>query len=316
MPDGSFRSADEIKADLASRETTVEFTTPVHHPPDSFDWYQTEALRRQEARREAVGRPEHAEVQIWTPYPIILGLVGDVHAGGEDCDYHSFYEDVRFIKEHPQARVLLFGDLADCYFFTPAVHEHLMNLAEQYGYMNAALKELNGKIIAAWAGNHELWASRMGGTFYNDWTAKFNAHYFEGVAYLTAKVNDQEYKLVGSHAHRGFSIYSHDHSSKRQVLDDAGGDTDISVTAHNHVKAHSQQARKMHGGSAHPTHYIALGSYSASSTYSRVKGWHDKAPEEMGATFLVLWHDRKQVEVFDNKEGAADRVAPYLRGRP
>jgi len=311
-PDGSFRSRDEIRADLATRDTTLEFTTPVHHQPESFDWYQQEAIRRKDARREAVGRPEHAEVQIWSNAPIILGLIGDVHSGGEDCEYEMFAKDIAFIRDHPQAYVLLFGDLADCYFFTPAVHEHLLNLKEQYMYMRSALNELNGKIIGAWAGNHELFSSKMGGTFYNDWTERFNAHYFEGVAYLTTKVNDKQYNIVGSHAHRGFSIYSYDHSSKRQVLDDAEG-ADISITAHNHVKANSRQAKKVHGGHARMVDYIALGSYSASSAYSRVKGWHDKAQEEMGATFLVLFHDKKRVEVFNNQEDAADRVAPYLK---
>ena len=633
-PDGSFKSRDKLCAEAAVRQTSIEFITPIHHPPDSFEWWQQRAVEAQVARNEAVGRPEHAEVQLWSNAPVIIGLIGDVHAGGEDCDYQEFYEDVKFIKEHPLAYTLLFGDLTDSYFFTPAVHEHLINLQEQYGYTRAAIDELNGKIIAAWAGNHCLdeetelwtrngwkhyqevdkddevvsintitgfaeyspiqriiaypfrgkmnhvrtvsvdmmttddhrlfyrrrrtnkyeympmseymgrkdttsigivragksglpeiempdsyiklaawiladghmskkrcgitqrpekahlvedvlvesgihfakvvrkrfcenicgkyvgktcetvdfsirtrkdidfivnllegtkkrfpswvwelsdrqfdvfldslidgdgsrvgsgsacvfyqknktiidelqvlcamherktsiyeygdkqcrlnisrgnttrlykskrdrigydgivwdltvpnsnflvrrngkayftgnclWASRMGETFYQGWTERYNAHYFEGVAYLTVRVNDQQYNIVGSHAHRGFSIFSFDHSAKRQVMDDAEG-ADISITAHNHVKANSRQAKKVHGGSARLVDYIALGSYSRSSTYSRVKGWHDKASQEMGATFIVLFHDRKRVEVFNNREEAADRVAPYLR---
>jgi len=180
-------------------------------------------------------------------------------------------------------------------------------------YLQAALNEINGKIIAAWAGNHSLWASRMGETFYRNWAAKYNAHYFEGVAYLTTKLNDKIYRLVGSHKHRGYSVYNDSHASRRQVLDDAEN-ADVSITAHNHVKANARQMTKVHGGGARPVDYVALGSYSKSSIYSRNMGWHDKAAEEMGATFLVLFHDQKRVEVFNRWEHAADRVAPYLRG--
>lgn len=312
LPDGSFRSRQQIAADSASRSTTVEFITPVHHAPDGFDWWQQRVLEAQRARKEAVGRPEHAEVQIRTNAPIILGLTGDVHGGGEDCDYPMFHDDVVFLRDHPQARSLLFGDLTDSYFFNPAVHEHLINLVEQYGYIRTACDELNGKILAAWAGNHSLWASRMGPTFYEGWTDRYNAHYFEGVAYLTVLINSQVYRIVGSHKHRGFSVYNDSHASRRQVLDDAEN-ADVSITAHNHIKATSRQITKVHGGGARPVHYISLGSYSHSSGYSRVSGWHDKAPEEMGSTFLVLFHDRKKVEVYDTKEDAADRVAPFLR---
>jgi hypothetical protein len=224
-----------------------------------------------------------------------------------------FAGDIAFIRDHPQAYALLFGDLADSYFFTPAVHEHLMNLQEQYGYTKAALDELIGKILGAWAGNHCLWSSRMGPTFYQGWTERYNAHYFEGVAYLTVGVNDLPYRIVGSHKHRGFSVYNDSHASRRQVLDDAEN-ADVSITAHMHIKANSRQMTKVHGGSARPVEYIALGSYSRSSGYSRVQGWHDKAPEEMGATFLVLFHDRKRIEVFNNRQEVAERVAPYLRG--
>jgi len=55
MPDGTFRSKEEVCADLARQNTSLNFTTPVHHPPDSFDWWQERAIEAKQARREAVG---------------------------------------------------------------------------------------------------------------------------------------------------------------------------------------------------------------------------------------------------------------------
>ena len=147
---------------------------------------------------------------------------------------------------------------------------------------------------------------------YDGWTDRYEAHYFEGVAYTTLKVNGKVYRIVGSHKHRGFSVYNDSHASRRQVLDDAEN-ADISITAHKHIKANAMQYTKVHGGSARPVQYVSLGSYSPHSHYSRIQGWHTKAREEMGATFMVLFSQRKRVEIFDTAEEAAERVAPYLR---
>ncbi len=310
--DGTFRSSDEIKADLATRDNTLEFETPVHHPPGGFDWWTQRVVDAQDVRREATGTPEHVEVKIRSKAPVILGLIGDVHAGSQDVDYKMLHRDISVLRDHPQAYVLLFGDLTDSYFFTPAVHEHLMNLYEQYMFMKATCDELNGKIIAAWAGNHELWASKMGPTMYSGWTDRYNCHYLEGVAYVTLGVNDTDYRIVGSHKHRGFSVYNDSHASRRQVLDDAEN-ADISVTAHKHIKAHSMQYTKVHGGTARSVHYLSLGSYCPGTCYSRVSGWHTKAENQMGGTYLVLWHDKKKIEVFQTIDEAAGRVAPYLK---
>lgn len=311
LPDGTFRSRDEVLADLATRDTKFTFKDPPKLPEDRFDWWHDRVTIAQEARQEALGIPEHVEVDMQSNAPIILALIGDVHAGSQDVAYDMFYHDVQVIKEHPQAYTLLFGDLTDCYFFTPAVHEHLINLQEQMAYMRAACDEMNGKILAAWPGNHELWASRMGPTMYYGWVERYNTHYLEGVSYVTLNLNGRAYKIVGSHAHRGYSVYNDSHASRRQVLDDAET-ADASVTAHKHIKANAMQYTKMHGGEARPVHYISLGSYCPSTTYSRVRGWHNKAEEQMGGTYMVLHHDRKHIEVFQTIDEAAERVAPYL----
>jgi hypothetical protein len=311
-PDGTAKSRGQISADLATRNTSLVFKTPVHAPPGGFDWWTQRALDAQDVRRQAVGIPEHVEVQIGSDAPVIIGCLGDVHGGAQDADYQMLHHDISVLRDHPQCYVLLFGDLTDSYFFTPAVHEHIMNLYEQYMFMKSACDELNGKILAAWPGNHELWASRMGPTMYSDWVNRYNTHYLEGVAYVTLAVNDVMYRIVGSHKHRGFSVYNDSHASRRQVLDDAEN-ADISVTAHKHIKAHSVQYTKEHGGTARPVNYVSLGSYCPSTGYSRVQGWHSKARNQMGGTFLVLWHDQKRIEVFQTIDEATGRVAQYLQ---
>lgn len=310
LPDGTFKSRDKICAEFATREQSVIHHTPIHQSPDSFDWWHERAMSAQEARQEALGIPEHVEIEIKTQRPVIIGLVGDVHAGGEDVDYELFYKDVQFLKQHPLSYVMLLGDLTDSFFFVPAVHKALLNLEEQYGYMKSAVRELKGKILVSWAGNHDMWASRMGPTLYEEWT-KENGHYLEGLSFVSLKVGDQEYKISGSHKHNGFSIYNHAHPSLRMKRDGSEGG-DIYITAHKHKKAYVTQYQNMYGGKALQQHFLSLGTYKSTDDYSRGSGFVRQKRNQMGATFVVLHPDRKQVEVLHTREEAGERVASYF----
>lgn len=311
-PDGSFKSREEISASLAE-QPTVEFTTPLHRPPEDFEDYYLDALDRQKARQEILGIPEHVEIDIDTDKPIILGLIGDVHAGGDSVDYELFHDDLCFLRDHPQAYALTVGDLTDSFFFTPAVHEHLLNIEEQYYFMQAALKELEGKLLVGISGNHdEIWASRMGPTMYTDFVNKFNAHYMEGVGYISLKVGDQVYRISAAHRHNGFSIYNHTHSAMRLKRDEAEGG-DIYVTAHQHKKGNITQTQNMFGGEVLEQKFVSLGSYKETSGYVRGKGIPSNTRDQMGGTFLVLFPDRRQIEIYHTREEAADRVLPYLQ---
>ncbi len=310
--DGSFRSRDEIISDLATRETSVQFLTPIHHPPESFDWWHQRVTDSQEARREAVAIPEHVEIAIDTTRPVILSHIGDVHAGGQDVDYELFRHDVSVIRDHPQAYCIWYGDLVDAMFFNPGQHEHLLNIQEQIYYLQSAAKEMKGKVLAGFGGDHDCWASKMGPTMYQNWTREIGAHYLEGVSYITVHVGEQTYQEVGAHRHSGYSRFNESHASLRVQQDDSSDGGDLFVTAHTHTKAVNRQVLKSFGGGSRPVFYTSLGTYKETDRYSRKMGWHRKSREQRGGIHFVLWPDKKQIEAYSLIDDAVERVAPFM----
>jgi hypothetical protein len=136
----------------------------------------------------------------------------------------------------------------------------------------------------------------------------------EGVSYLTLNIDNGgniiPYRIVGSHRHKGFSVYNDVHASWRQYLDEANTETDIvSFTAHNHVKGHLQQSRKAFGGQSIHIHALSLGTYKESDRYSRKKGWPRVDTEKNGGAFGLLFSAKEnKVKVFWNLEEMAEEV--------
>lgn len=236
-PDKSSRTTEQVRRKLA-----LEEGTQIRHLTDfpgrrDFDSWTEITTRRQEERKELLGIPERVAVEIRTRHPILLSVFGDVHCGAENFNARRFAEDVKATKEVDGYSMAL-GDLTDSYFFNPGENEQILNNEEQVLYMRSALDELaeDGKLIAAWAGDHCKWgADKMGArTLYHQFEEQYGAHYLEGVSNVTVKVNNGEkeidYKFVGSHQGRGRSIYHPTHSPLRQEFSARG--CDVSITAH------------------------------------------------------------------------------------
>ena len=292
-PDGSFHNRIEICSRLAEQ-------AQVHRVTDDpavkdFQWWQEVAIRRQAERQEVLGIPAYVKIEITAQRCIGIANIGDVHEGGDRVDYEFFGRTVEQIKSTKNVYCNLLGDLADSFFFIPAVHEALMNLSEQYEYLRAALNELKGKILGAWGGNHDLWASRMGPTMYQDFTKNFNAYYFEGMSCEDIILNGISYKLVGSHTHNGFSLWNHSHASIR-LRNDEAIDGDIFITAHKHVKGQSTQYVAFADGKVKPVFYSSIGTFKATDSFSRSKGLHVQKREEMGGDGYILFPDRRIIE--------------------
>lgn len=264
--------------------------------PRAFNEWVDVARRQQQDRQELLGIPEFVTTEIETASPILIGLIGDVHSGGIDIDYDAFGRDVELIKEVGGYSITV-GDLTDSYFFMPEAGEQMFSGDEQVLFMESALTLLSedDKLIAGWSGDHDMWPKdKMGAhTLYHKFKQQYNAHYLEGVSYLDVVLNNGgeqiSYPIIGSHRHKGFSIYSDVHASWRQYNDEAKSDQNIiSITAHNHTKGHSAQTRKAFGGKEVVIHSIALGTYKVSDRYSRKMGWPRKGEESAGAFGLIL----------------------------
>ncbi len=306
-PDGKYADREEIRRKLAFERMAVgshqRKDKPLPPVRDFSEWTGV-MVRRQEERRELLGIPESVDIEIQTNKPIVVGLFGDVHGGAEDVNYDEFSRDVGLLVAN-KGYAFTLGDLTDSFFFASGVYEDIANPQEQELYMQSALNELakENRLLASWSGNHDKWAAdKMGKmTTYHEFVKRYGAHYLEGVSYVNLRLSgderDVDYKFVGSHQHKGYSIYNDSHAALRMELDQARG-ADISITAHNHVKAYNQQVVKIHGGSEQVLHMVALGTYKETDRHSRKKGWARKGEEARGGFGLVLRPDRKDVKVF------------------
>ena len=300
---GSSRTEQQVKRKLAfEEETKIKHLTDFPARRD-FDTWTDVITRRQDEREELLGIPEHIEVEIRSRRPILLSLFADSHGGAEGFDARRFAKDVSLVKE-VEGYSITVGDLTDSFFFQPGVDEQILQGQEQILYMQSALDELaeGNRLIAGIGGDHDLWSKdKMGAhTLYHQFHERYNAHYMEGVSHITIGLNNGEetidYRLTGSHRHRGFSVYNDSHAALRQEADEGRG-ADISFTAHQHIKGHNRQVVMEHGGKERVIDMLALGSYRTSDRYSRKKGFPRAHEESMGAFGLVLHPEEKIVEV-------------------
>lgn len=137
-------------------------------------------------------------------------------------------------------------------------------------------------------------------TLYHQFSERYNAHYLEGVSHITLKLNNGEeevdYRLVGSHRHRGFSVYNDSHAALRQEADEGRG-ADISFTAHQHIKGHNRQVVREHGGEERVIDMLALGSYKKSDRFTRKRGYPRSHSESQGAFGIILDPAEKRIDV-------------------
>lgn len=321
-PDGTAKTRNQIRLKLLLEG--VDPSPPPRHitsPPITRgfeDW--TEVIqRRQKEREEVLGIPEYARIEIDTRRPIGLALVADVHSGGEDIDYQRFGKDVELIHSMG-AYVITVGDLTDSYFFMPGVDESLTSSEEEVLYMRSALKYMaeDGHLLAGFGGDHDLWGKdKMGAhSLYSEFYEAFGAYYFEGVSYMDLGLNDgetvQNYPITGSHAHAGYSVYNDCHASLRQARDQgitSESDHLISFTAHKHVKGALTQVHKLHGGGEVFFHCLSLGTYKRSDRYARKHGWPRIGPKEQGATGVILYPGKQNVEICWDMQELAEKLA-------
>lgn len=320
-PDGSFLSDLDIRRKgLLERGTGATIISRSEFPPiRDFNAWSDIISRQQAERQELLGIPESIEVTIETSGPILVGLIGDVHGGGSDVNYDAFAHDVKLIKA-AKGFTMTFGDLTDSYFFFPEAGEQLLAGDEQVLFLQSALEALSedGRLIASWAGDHDMWAKDRSGahTLYQNFQRQYQTHYLEGVSYVTINLFDGAttvpYRIVGAHQHKGFSVYNDSHASWRQQLDESNmSENVISITAHNHTKAHQRQVRKTFGGRERIIDAISLGTYKNSDRYSRKKGWARKGEESAGAFGLILYPGEEKVEVCWTIDEAVEKLSKH-----
>ncbi|MCZ2337800.1 MAG: metallophosphoesterase [Chitinophagales bacterium] len=299
LPNGEFESRDFIRRKLAP---PAELEPPPTTSDRSLAEWTKLLVEIQKKREEILPLPSHIKITHKENLPVFYAFIGDIHAGGQFVDYQRINDEVQAIKENPNTFVIAMGDLVDGFFWSPASQEQVANLDEQAIYAQKLMEELRGHLVVAIGGDHCLWAASNGPTIYNDFVNKYQAHYMEGVSYITIKVGESEFRIAAAHRFGGHSIYNKAHSSHRVYRDEAAG-ADIVVTGHNHSKAINEQSIKEFDG-GRKVIYASLGAYKASDKYGRKLGYPKMDYEEMGGIGLTLYPDSHRFDAhWDIREG-------------
>ena len=295
-----FRSDREIKRKLAMNGDLPTLITPLPSAGD-FTYWADRFEKRQDEYKEHSPRSDN-NISIKFHDDAIINFIGDIHTGNPDSDYKRLRQEIEVICNTPQSYVVLVGDIVDGYFFNPAQFEQIEQTPEQWKYIDSMLRYLaqHKKLLAAWGGDHDQWATKMGCDPYGQFSDKFGAYYMKGVGYIHAECGDNEYKITAAHRMPGFSMYNNVHPQMRNERFGGGAGSDIIVSGHTHKKGHSEQAFQEFGGAAHKVHYISLGPYKPEDDYSRKLGFAKQSPEQMYGCAIRISKDTKHVIYYDD----------------
>lgn len=294
LPDGSFESDTSIKrksVDSPIMETPKKF-------PRDFGYWSNRFINRQVEYGETSDvETDHVTIQF--KGDTIINFIGDCHVGSPYTHYKRLEDEVNAIVSTPNSYAILCGDVIDGFFFNPAQMEQMEQTPEQYQYMNAMVNYLarNGKLLIGFGGDHDGWAKKMGIDPYMMLNG-IGSYYMQGVGHLTAKVDDQEYKITGAHRLPGFSIYNSTHPEMRASREIQGAD--IYFSGHTHKKGQSGQPVQLFGGESRWTHFISLGPYKPTDEYARKIGYAQQDVESMYGCAVVLKSGYKEVLYFND----------------
>ena len=262
----------------------------------SFEQWQKELLERQASRQELGGIPELQKINFNGERPITLALIGDVHAGSDTCDYELFGATIELVKNHPDVKAVLMGDLIDAFFWNQALQGDMLNHNEQLAYMQSALDSIQGQIVGAFKGNHERWSEKSTvSPLYYKWIETYKSPYFDGKGILQMNFPNVRYNLEGSHRFPGNSMYNDNHPQMREARFGQQG-LDIYVSAHTHKKSYHSQFVNV-AGERLQQHYINVGTFKGHDGYGADMGYDPLRNDQLGAVFITLNPDNRDVDV-------------------
>jgi len=252
----------------------------------NFEQWQTDVIARQQSRVELGGIPELQEISFNGEQEITLALIGDAHAGADTCDYELFGRTVELVKNHPNVKAVLMGDLIDAFFWNQALQGDMLNHREQVMYMQSVLDAMEGEIVGAFKGNHERWAEKTSvSPLYFKWLEKYGTPYFEGKGVLGINFPDMRYTMEGSHRFPGHSMYNDNHPQMRESKFGQQG-LDIYVSAHTHKKSYHSQFINVQGERIQQ-HFITVGAFKGHDNYGADKGYDPFKNDQLGAVFIT-----------------------------
>lgn len=296
-PDGSFRSTEKIKRDLALRGELPQIIhhTPVKLPRDATD-YLTSVSERAKIKREVAPQSENF-LEVTIPPDSIVNLWGDLHLHNENTDHDRVLQELEVMRNTGHSFVVMGADLVDgIHWGGEGGGEQVGSLTEQAQTMRSIFRALKGRVIVGVSGEHDSkWAMRTGGDPYAEFSEGTEAPYVKGTGEILIHCGEQDYRMVVQHRARGYSMYNKNHPTYRQARFDLQG-ADIYVNFHTHNKQISQETLRQFGEARVVTH-ISGGAYKPTDGYGARSGFAEMKPEQMYGASIRLRGDRKKVDV-------------------
>jgi hypothetical protein len=220
-------------------------------------------------RKKAKGSADDdASISILSNEDVAFIVLGDAHIGAWSTDHDLFERITDEILSIPNLYIALMGDMAHMAIKLRNVVEvgdNLLPADLQYLYLQSWLYEMQGRILFATWGNHEVERpeAQAGMNPFGELYKKTCRHYFNGIGHIDMYVNDIEYRIAASHHFSGRSIYSPVHGAQR-YLTFQGNDREIALAGDSHVPGFMQF---MHGTEERLA--INCGSIQTMSGYSQ-----------------------------------------------
>jgi hypothetical protein len=301
LPDGTFRSEYSIRT---GNSPGFVMTADRLQEERSFNEWMEHMEYIRKMRRMVEPLTRNIEVRFNQEIPQMIALIGDTHIGGE-TDYVSLREDVSAIKQTDGATAIILGDLVDGLFFSSgSTQDRQESLNEEAWAAKAMLDELNGKLIAAWGGDHDLWAEQSGLSMYHEFQKRYHAHLMHGIGYIDFYFGNQDKPAVrsaGAHRHLGYSIYSVTAAAERLQRESAQ-ECNLVYCGHNHRKGISEKTLMGASGTRRML-FIAVGPYKMTDRYARKKGYAQQEGDALGGIGIVLHPDGRQEAYWSIQEG-------------
>ena len=98
--------------------------------------------------------------------PVALAFLADLHFGGPCVDYQAARRDAVTVRDTPGMYAAILGDMTDNWILPAMQHLQqgaLLSQSDAVRMLRAYLGVLGSKLVAAVAGNHDLWSDRQAG---------------------------------------------------------------------------------------------------------------------------------------------------------
>jgi predicted phosphodiesterase len=215
--------------------------------------------------------------------PIGIFLISDLHLGAPQCDYLTFLEHIRALKNTPNLFALIQGDMLE-WSLSPRMLDSTLGQVlpprHQARLMREIIREMILKTLAAVLGNHEGRAEKFAGFdvgefIYDEFQRQGKGAYLKDGGVLSIKVGQQSYSWMVMHGDSRFgSMYNPNHKAM-QLARMTFGYCDIVSTGHTHSAAVQQmEVPSQDGGVMRKVVALQAGSYKITA--------HEQYPWRLG----------------------------------